>query len=231
MAEEQQNTAAAPDTLASHLGTEWEHDSITEKLQLAIDRLPEEGMTFAQIRDLFGQDGLMLLSIFMAIPFMIPVSIPGMSTIFGFAMVMIGISRIFGKNLRLPQKLETRVLSASKLRACLTKGLALCHKLEKLTRKHRLERIMDSRAVTIFNDCSLILAAGLLMMPLAPIPFSNTLPGLAILFLALGFLQRDGAFILAGHIFNLLTIAYFILIIIGIFFGVAWIKDMMPNHA
>lgn len=48
-----------------------------------MDALPSEGVGVADIRDVFGQEGLMLLTAFLTIPFMIPVSIPGASTVFG----------------------------------------------------------------------------------------------------------------------------------------------------
>nr|MBP7548420.1 exopolysaccharide biosynthesis protein [Corallincola sp.] len=45
--------------------------------------------------------------------------------------------------------------------------------------------------------------------PFGFIPFSNTLPALALILLALGFIQRDGLCILLGHGANLATIIYF----------------------
>jgi hypothetical protein len=48
-----------------------------------------------------------------------------------------------------------------------------------------------------------------LIFPFALIPFSNTLPGLAILLLGAGMIQRDGRFILAGYLMNIATFVYF----------------------
>jgi hypothetical protein len=47
------------------------------------------------------------------------------------------------------------------------------------------------------------------------IPFSNTFPALAILCLAVGLLQRDGACILLGYCANVGTIIYFTVLIAG----------------
>jgi hypothetical protein len=46
-------------------------------------------------------------------------------------------------------------------------------------------------------------------MPFGFIPFSNTLPGLALLFYSIGLAQRDGVAILLGHLANLATLIYF----------------------
>jgi hypothetical protein len=53
------------------------------------------------------------------------------------------------------------------------------------------------------------------MAPFGFIPFSNTLPALALLCLAVGLLQRDGICVLLGHGANLATIAYFGALISG----------------
>ena len=79
-------------------------DSLGAKLKTVIDNLPQDGVRLAEIRNVFGRDGLMLLAVFLTIPFMLPISIPGVSTVFGAAILLIGISRLFGRNLWLPKK-------------------------------------------------------------------------------------------------------------------------------
>ena len=64
-------------------------------------------------------------------------------------------------------------------------------------------------AINRINGLSLTTGGILLLFPLSFIPFSNTLPALSVLLLALGMLQRDGIFILAGYFTLLLTILYF----------------------
>jgi len=53
------------------------------------------------------------------------------------------------------------------------------------------------------------------MAPFGFIPFSNTLPALALIFLAVGMMQQDGGFILLGHISNIVTMIYFAFLIAG----------------
>jgi hypothetical protein len=195
--------------------TEFGEDSLGEKLKVVIDNLPLEGVSLAEIRDLFGQDGLMLLTIFLTIPFMVPVSIPGVSTVFGAAILLIGVSRLLSRNIWLPTRLEKRILPAEKLRAGLNQGLKYFHQLERLTCPHRLKILTSNGLRGTLNNCSLILGAALLMAPFGLIPFSNTLPGLALLLLAIGLLQNDGIFILLGHFVNLATIIYFAILISG----------------
>lgn len=60
-----------------------------------------------------------------------------------------------------------------------------------------------------------MLGALLLMAPFGFVPFSNTLPALAILLLAIGLMQRDGVAALLGHLMNLASIVYFGVLIGG----------------
>jgi hypothetical protein len=46
------------------------------------------------------------------------------------------------------------------------------------------------------------------MAPLPLVPFANTLPGIAIMLLALGMAERDGVVLLCGYLVALLSTAY-----------------------
>jgi hypothetical protein len=53
------------------------------------------------------------------------------------------------------------------------------------------------------------------MAPFGFIPFSNTLPAIALIFLAVGAMQKDGGCIFIGHLSNVVTIIYFLVLIAG----------------
>ena len=189
--------------------------SPADKLEAAIDALPPGTVTLAQVRDLVGSDGLMLLTAFLTIVFLVPVSVPGVSTVFGAGILLIGVSRLFRLELWLPKRIERRLIATERLRSALLRGLVWFRRLERVSRPQRISWAASDGAVRIVNDCALILGAALLMAPFGLIPFSNTFPAIALLFLAIGSLQRDGLFILIGHVSNLVTIAYFALLIGG----------------
>jgi hypothetical protein len=201
--------------LSGPLQAELKTDSLGEKLRIVIVNLPSSGVTLAEIRDLIGQDGLLLLTAFLTIVFMVPVSIPGVSTVFGFAILLIGISRLFGRNLWLPKRIALHVLPGEKLKSVLNKGIVWLHRLERISRPHRLNWLSSSGLIETFNNSAMIIGAVLLMAPFGLVPFSNTLPALALLFLAIGLLQRDGLCVLLGHLANIATIIYFSVLIVG----------------
>ncbi len=195
------------------------HDStaatLGEQLAGIIERLPTDKLSLGELLDSFSEEGLLLLTILLTLVFLIPVSIPGVSTVFGAAILLVGISRLVGRSLWLPARLKQKSLPAAKLRPGLQAGMTWVRRLEKISRPHRLRALVDGRAPALVNNLAFILAAVLLMAPFGFVPFSNTLPALALLLYAIGFIQRDGGAVLLGHLSNIGTIIYFGVLIGG----------------
>ena len=189
--------------------------SLGEQLAAIIRNLPEDRLTLGELLAVFGDEGLLLLTMLLTLVFLIPVSIPGVSTVFGAAILLVGISRLSGRPLWLPARVRDRALPADKLRPGLAGGLEWVRRLEKISRPHRLRVFVDGRAQNLLNNLAFILAALLLMAPFGFVPFSNTLPAIALLFYAVGLVQRDGVAMLLGHLSNVGTIIYFSVLIGG----------------
>jgi len=189
--------------------------SLREQLTWMIGQLPEDRLSLGQLLDIFGEDGLLLLTILLTLVFLIPVSIPGVSTVFGAAILLIGVSRLWQRPLWLPARLRQKSLPSAKLRPALTGGLKWVQRMERISRPHRLPWLVDGRAAGTFNNLAFIAAALLLMAPFGFVPFSNTIPGIALLAYAIGFVQRDGGAVLLGHLANIGTVVYFSLLIGG----------------
>lgn len=189
--------------------------SLGEQLAAIIRDLPEDKLTLGELLVVFGDEGLLLLTMLLTLVFLIPVSIPGVSTVFGAAILLVGISRLAGRPLWLPARLRNKALPANKLRPALTGGMTWVRRLEKVSRPHRLRQLAEGRAQDLINNLAFILAALLLMAPFGFVPFSNTLPALALLFYGVGLIQRDGGAMLLGHLANIGTIIYFGILIGG----------------
>jgi len=187
--------------------------TIAERIDSAILHLPSGAVTLAEIRSLIGREGLLVLAAFLTLVFLVPVSVPGVSTVFGAGILLIGVCRFLGKELWVPALLTKREIPSEKLAGALRKGMVFFRRLERLSRPGRVACFASGRVVAFVNDGGLVLGAVLLMMPFGLVPFSNTLPALAVLFLAVGLLQKDGLCILLGHLLNLATIVYFGLLI------------------
>jgi len=188
---------------------------LSQKIRAMVRSLPRTGITLSDLILLVGKDGLLILAGLLTLVFLIPVSIPGVSTVFGAAILLIGLSRLFGRELWVPKHLAHRVIGTRKLRPLLRKALRWMVKIEKVSRPNRIRWLVANGPIGYLNDAALVLGAVLLMMPFGLIPFSNTFPAVALLLLAIGLLQRDGVCVLLGHLANVLTILYFSLLIGG----------------
>jgi hypothetical protein len=180
----------------------------SELLEDVITSIKGEHVTLRQLLAVMGENGLLLLCGLMSLPFLFPVSIPGVSTVFGAGIVLIGVAVTFNTLPWLPKNLADRQLEIEKLRPVLERGVRFLRKLDKFF-KPRLSILTTGGFINRFNGLALVAAGLLLMFPLSIIPFSNTLPGVAILLLSTGISQRDGLFVLGGYIMILMTIAYF----------------------
>jgi hypothetical protein len=190
-----------------------EAESLGEKIELIIQQLPPDEVTLNEIIEIVGMDSLLLLTIFLSLIFLVPISIPGVSTVFGLGIIAIGVTRLFSTPPWLPAKISQRKLSSFRLHEGFTRSLVWFHRLEKVSRPHRLRGLTASRGVMFVNNLAFIFAALLLMAPFGFVPFSNTLPALALILLSVGMMQRDGGLVLLGYLAIAVTVLYFGLLI------------------
>lgn len=189
--------------------------SLGDKLEVVIKDLPATEVTLVEILDSIGYDSLLFVTIFLSLVFLVPVSIPGVSTVFGSAILLIGISRLIGRKLWVPKWIANRTISSEKLTVVLNRALKFFRKLEKFSRPYQFRSITSDGKAGLFNKLAYVFAAVLLMVPFGFVPFSNTLPALALIFLSVGEMQKDGRCVFIGHLANLVTVIYFSALVAG----------------
>ena len=125
-----------------------DHDApLGEQLATIIEQLPEDHLTLRELLHTFGDEGLLLLTVLLTLVFLIPVSIPGVSTVFGAAILLVGVSRLLGRPLWLPQRLQDRALPAERLRPGLQAGMKWVGRMERISRPRRLPAPGDHQRV------------------------------------------------------------------------------------
>src|SRR5690606_34422869 len=87
---------------------------LSDQLEKLIDDLPDDQLTIDELIERCGEEGLLLLSALLTLVFLIPVSIPGVSTVFGAVILLVGISRLRGKTLWLPARVKRHPLTVKK---------------------------------------------------------------------------------------------------------------------
>lgn len=183
-------------------------ETLYAALTRAIDSIDGPTLTLRRLLALVGEHGLLFLCALLTIPFLIPVSIPGVSTVFGAAIILVSVGITTNRMPWLPDRLMDKELDAVKLTSILKRGANVVAKVEAYIRP-RAQAITGSGFASRVNGLALIFAGVLLMAPLGLVPFSNTLPAFAILLLAVGMSQRDGVVVVAGYAMIVATIVYF----------------------
>lgn len=174
-----------------------------------------ETVTLREVLEKLGEHGLLAFCAFLALPFLIPVSIPGVSTVFGVVIILLGIGVTLNRVPWLPARLMNRPMQVAQLKPTLENGAKFVARFDRFIRP-RLLNLTSSAALNRLHGLALTFSGVLLIFPLGLIPFSNTLPALAILFLSLGIVQRDGWFIVFGYAMMILTVIYFAVLAIGV---------------
>ena len=165
-------------------------------------------VTTRELLALAGEQGLLLALLILTVPFLFPVSIPGVSTVFGAVGILISIGVTLNRVPWLPDRLLDRPINTEKLVPAIGKGADAFRRVDRISHP-RLQRLTTGRAVNRLNGLGLLVGNILLLFPLSFVPFSNTLPAVAVLLLSAGMLQRDGLLILLGYLFLLATVIYF----------------------
>jgi hypothetical protein len=200
--------------------TEFQDTDVTlaQSLRRTATDIDGEAITLEELLELVGEQGLLLFCTLLVLPFLLPVSIPGVSTIFGIVIILIGIGVTLNRVPWLPARLMHHAITRDHLLPVLDHGAKVFDRLERWV-KPRLQNLTTGALTNRLHGMALTFGGILLLFPLSFVPFSNTLPAFSILFLIFGMLQRDGYFIIAGYVFLGLTVLYFgglaLLVIVG----------------
>lgn len=181
---------------------------LSETLLNTLKNIDGDTITLRRLFELIGEQGLLLLCMLLSLPFLFPVSIPGVSTVFGLGVILIGVAVTLNRLPWLPAVLADRQLSSEKLMPVLQRGAKFVARFDTVI-KPRIKALTDNAMMNRVNGLMVVFAGLLLIVPLGLIPFSNTLPAVAIILLAIGMLQRDGVFVLGGYLMVLATVIYF----------------------
>ena len=157
--------------------------------------------------------GFDLLLFLIALPFLTPIPLLGLSTPFGLVVFLIGMRLAFGRQPWLPRRLLERELPSGFLIRLLGAASRFVRWLELLLRP-RLGFLHEQMIYQRTAGTLIMISGFLLLLPL-PIPLTNSLPALTVVLLAAGALERDGLFFLAGCVAFAMAAAYFGLLAFG----------------
>jgi hypothetical protein len=153
------------------------------------------GITLRQCLDLLGEKSILLVMLICALINSLPFSgIPGVSTITGIPITLLGISLIFSTDRTwLPKRVADYHLKPGRM-------LTLLERLVPFLR--RLDRIIRQRLLVLSRPPVLNMIGGVIvimgLMLALPLPLTNFPIGICLSLLAIGLITRDGVVIALG---------------------------------
>lgn len=168
-------------------------------------RCAKGDLTLQDIFEIFGPEGHFVLILFLIFPFLQPIPVPGLSTLFGVLIATVACFRYFRKPPWMPKRWAQKKLPAQTV-------LKIAESSEKILRrlfflKPRFKFILREPFHSI-NMALLAVNALLLALPL-PIPFSNAVPAWTIAFQTLAYLEEDGALVILSYLSSAACLAFF----------------------
>jgi len=183
---------------------------LSEELAELHARAGDRAVPLREVIYVLGTRAYLLLIILLALPFVQPVPLLGLSTPLGLAIVLIALRLSLGQRAWLPMRIQRAKLPAGFFGRVITVTGRLLRFLEPVLRP-RWPALTSVGWRNQLHALVILVSALVLLLPL-PIPFSNVLPAWAIFLTACGMLERDGLFIAFGYVAFVLTVLYFVLL-------------------
>ena len=187
--------------------------TFSQELQHLATIFAERPATVSAILNATQGRGFELLLVLISLPFLTPIPLMGLSTVFGVIVLLIGARLAFGHEPWLPRRVLQHQLPAGFILKALSAASRIVRWLEIVLRP----RLLFLHEQLVFRRLAggLIALSGLLLLLPLPVPLTNSFPALTIILLAAGALERDGLFFIMGCAAFSLTVSYFCLVAFG----------------
>jgi hypothetical protein len=182
---------------------------LSDILRLLADDASRERIFIRDLVEALGDRALAALMLIFALPNVFPTP-PGTSSVLGAPLVLLTAQLALGRKLWLPDFIRDRSLPFHDFQILIGRIAPWLARAEALLRP-RASRLADPPMEYVIGLICFILSVILAL----PIPLGNIVPALAICLMALGILEGDGWWIVAG----LLTAVIAVAIVSGVFFA------------
>ena len=192
-------------------------EPLSDILTRLVHDAEEPPRTLNCLLDAAGRQGMNLVIVVLALPFCLPI-LPGVSTPFGFAIILLSAKQLTATGGRLPKFIGDREWSEDTFDRIISGGVRILERIDRFSSQgqRRLSKLVRPRL-----NAFLILFMGVLMALPIPFPGTNTFPAWAIVFLATAQAEQDGILVLWGYASILVTFIWF-----GVFGTLMWTLTM-----
>ncbi|MBY4892337.1 exopolysaccharide biosynthesis protein [Rhodobacteraceae bacterium N5(2021)] len=181
----------------------------SQRLAQLTDDAPQETVTLGWVLEQMQERAFGLFLLVLALPCCIPF-VYGLPQVVAMPLMLISVQIVFGrKSPWLPERLAGRTVSAEGLQGLSLRAGPWLRRIEAVSRP-RLTALTRPPLDRFVGLALVAFSASILV----PLPLTNTVPGFAVVVVAMGLLQRDG-----------------ILVILGALLGTAWIAALVLTGA
>jgi len=204
--------------------------SIDRALDECLAHASAGGITLGEMLERLGRSSFCFAALLLAVPFIQPFSLGPLTMIGGITFIVLGWQMGRGKAAPALPPAASRLLIHGKgwlgvLRFC-KRLLAFCRKFTRA----RLQAWVSGPRGERFVGWLILAGGALLAVPVANLPFNNSLPALMIVFACVGWLERDGLMVIVSLAWGIATLLYFTAVAVALlFFGSqvwAWIEKI-----
>lgn len=185
----------------------------TSDLLLFISRnTKSESVSIGELEDALAERAFGALLLILALPCCIPF-LYGVPQAMSLPLVFVAAQIMFGRRKPwLPQGLRNRSFSTDGLRQMIDRAAPYLKGLEVISRS-RFDWVTKGVAERLLGVLIMIFSMSIAV----PFPMTNTVPGLAVAIMALGFVEKDGLLLLLGSFIGAAWIAFLITLAGGFF--------------
>ena len=179
--------------------------AISQRLHQLVEEAEGPSVTLGWVMSRLHEQAFGLFLLILALPCCIPF-LYGIPQVVALPLMFVSAQILIGRQAPwLPERLRAREVKTEGLSSLATRAEPWLHRIEAISRP-RLSALIRAPADRLVGLALVLFSASILV----PLPSTNTVPGFAVVIVAMGLLQRDG-----------------ILVILGSILGTAWIGTLV----
>jgi hypothetical protein len=189
----------------------------SQDIKSLLQRLSEQPLTLGDILTETSERGFSLVITLLVLPFLFPMP-PGLTSPLGGACLILSLQMVLGRRSPwLPKKIANYQFPSSFAQVILQNLRRVTKIIEKIARP-RLEKVANHPLTWRFNGLCI---SWLTILLISPVPFTNPIPTVGILLLAIATIESDGL---------LMCISYVATVLITLIFGfIGYALWLAPN--
>lgn len=181
---------------------------LSEEIARLIQQFELRSVTLRELIAVLEGRAYDLLLLLLALPFLLPIPLPGLSVALGTVIALIAFRLMLGQRPWLPQRLLDTKLPPKFFPVLLGSARRILRAFELLLRPRMLW--LTAPPLPRMHAMIIFFAAVVLLLPLPP--GTNFPPAVVIVVMSGGLLERDGLFVLGGYIAFALNVVFFALL-------------------